>query len=588
MLKESESLYGEVFGRLAGGTTEELLLIAENKDVCAGELFLIPSNRGGKERIFLFRALDAENIMRRVSDLSRLAGTLLVEGDAYFANLEKEKLLGISGKLLGYAEKTGNNWAFRLPRRLPEHLAIVYRPTPGVTDKILREVLSSQVKGELYVGNLLAGENELNVPVYIPLSFLPSHLGIFGTTGAGKSNLVEVLIKSCIDVNLEAYKKGLSSAHRVSMVAIDPHDEFALGIDKRGIQDIVDIMDDEVRRNIIGDFYYLTPYLAAAARRVRPYARAIRILWSEITPHDILSIREVTPQQADFLISAYNKWGDRWLSEIFRIEEGEGALGHPSVTVKAVQRRLRFLQRSPIFIETGESLLTEIIEALESGRILVVNTSLLSDLEQFLFTTVVTRTLFDLRRAMKSSTSWSEFERNAYGRLPKIFMDKFREKAKRLYIKIRGEEGLTLKEVKELPVVMITVEEAPSILNPQLMKGESIFKDIARQGRKFRIGLIVISQQVTAIDNTILSNMNTEINLKLGNDEEIRAAIKNASINISGFEREFKVMNRGEAILTASYREMPVPLRIPKFDDIFEKDKEKYRLKEKVLGERGL
>jgi len=167
-------------------------------------------------------------------------------------------------------------------------------------------------------------------------------------------------------------------------------------------------------------------------------------------------------------------------------------------------------------------------------------------------------------------------------------MDKFKEKAKRLYIKMRGEEGLTLKEVKELPVVMITVEEAPSILNPQLMKGESIFKDIARQGRKFRIGLIVISQQVTAIDNTILSNMNTEINLKLGNDEEIRAAIRNASINISGFEREFKVMNRGEAILTASYREMPIPLRIPKFDDIFEKDKEKYRLKEKVLGERGL
>jgi DNA helicase HerA-like ATPase len=128
-----------------------------------------------------------------------------------------------------------------------------------------------------------------------------------------------------------------------------------------------------------------------------------------------------------------------------------------------------------------------------------------------------------------------------------------------------------------MPVILVTVEEAPSILNPELMRGQSVFKDISRQGRKFNIGLVVVSQQVSVLDNVILSQMNTQINLRLGNEHEIQACIDNASVNISGFEDEFRVMARGEGILTASYRELPLPIRIPLFDTIFERDKSWYK-----------
>jgi DNA helicase HerA-like ATPase len=109
------------------------------------------------------------------------------------------------------------------------------------------------------------------------------------------------------------------------------------------------------------------------------------------------------------------------------------------------------------------------------------------------------------------------------------------------------------------------------------MRGQSVFKDISRQGRKFNIGLLVVSQQVSVLDNVILSQMNTEINLRLGNEREIKACIDNASVNISGFESEFRVMSRGEAIITASYRELPLPVKIPLFDKIYEKDKNRYK-----------
>ena len=36
-------------------------------------------------------------------------------------------------------------------------------------------------------------------------------------------------------------------------------------------------------------------------------------------------------------------------------------------------------------------------------------------------------------------------------------------------------------------------------------------------------------------------------------------------------------MSRGEAILTASYREMPIPVKIPLFDDIYRRDKGNYK-----------
>jgi DNA helicase HerA-like ATPase len=164
-------------------------------------------------------------------------------------------------------------------------------------------------------------------------------------------------------------------------------------------------------------------------------------------------------------------------------------------------------------------------------------------------------------------------------RLPSSFFNRVKAKARTFF----GHGGVAndspVRDPRSLPVIQVTVEEAPSILNPELMKGQSVFKDISRQGRKFNIGLLVVSQQVSVLDNVILSQMNTEINLRLGNEREIRACIDNASVNISGFENEFRVMSRGEAIVTQSYRELPLPVRIPLFDKVYERDKHRYKEK---------
>jgi DNA helicase HerA-like ATPase len=128
--------------------------------------------------------------------------------------------------------------------------------------------------------------------------------------------------------------------------------------------------------------------------------------------------------------------------------------------------------------------------------------------------------------------------------------------------------GDKVRSTDELPYVNVVIEEAPSVLNPERIRFGSVFRDISRQGRKFGIGLTVISQQVTAIDQGILTQINTELTMALGNEEERRSAVRNASADLTGFERELQVMGKGQALTTASYRDIPLPTQAPNFDSL--------------------
>ena len=44
----------------------------------------------------------------------------------------------------------------------------------------------------------------------------------------------------------------------------------------------------------------------------------------------------------------------------------------------------------------------------------------------------------------------------------------------------------------------------------------------------------------------------------LGNETERNAAMKNASLDLSGFQRELAVLERGQVIMTGSYRDLAI------------------------------
>ena len=77
----------------------------------------------------------------------------------------------------------------------------------------------------------------------------------------------------------------------------------------------------------------------------------------------------------------------------------------------------------------------------------------------------------------------------------------------------RMHEGV--EESKKKPVVAVVSEEAPLYLSPEKVTSPyNIFARLAREGRKFGIGLIALSQIATMIDRQILANFNTLIVLR--------------------------------------------------------------------------
>ncbi|MHA1959976.1 MAG: hypothetical protein ACW99U_07075 [Candidatus Thorarchaeota archaeon] len=95
---------GTLFGRVGVGNQTNLGIIGNNSDVSVGEIFMIYSNRDGRERVFFFRVLGLQNYLRRVDDISGIASTLMVEGDSYLSGIERNMLLSLDGRMLGYAE----------------------------------------------------------------------------------------------------------------------------------------------------------------------------------------------------------------------------------------------------------------------------------------------------------------------------------------------------------------------------------------------------------------------------------------------------------------------------------------------------
>jgi DNA helicase HerA-like ATPase len=120
------------------------------------------------------------------------------------------------------------------------------------------------------------------------------------------------------------------------------------------------------------------------------------------------------------------------------------------------------------------------------------------------------------------------------------------------------------------PVISIVIEEAPRVLGDEVLRssGSNIYSDIAREGRKFKIGLIAITQLTSVIPKTILANMNTKI--ILGNElaTERSSIIQSASQDLSTDDRNIASLDKGEAIISSNFTKFAVPMKIPLFEDI--------------------
>ena len=131
------------------------------------------------------------------------------------------------------------------------------------------------------------------------------------------------------------------------------------------------------------------------------------------------------------------------------------------------------------------------------------------------------------------------------------------------------------------PIISIVIEEAPRVLGKDVLeKGSNIFSTLSREGRKFKIGLIAITQLPSLIPRTILANMNTKIILGMEMGVERKAIIESASQDLSDDDKNIASLDKGEAIITSNFVRFATPVKIPLFEDLCNRDKQTLKLKE--------
>jgi uncharacterized protein len=140
-------------------------------------------------------------------------------------------------------------------------------------------------------------------------------------------------------------------------------------------------------------------------------------------------------------------------------------------------------------------------------------------------------------------------------------------------------------ELNTKPNISIILEEAPRVLGKEILeKGSNIFATIAREGRKFKIGLTAITQLPSLIPRQILANMNTKIILGIEMAPERQAIIESASQDLSEDNRNIASLDIGEAIITSNFAKFALPIKIPLFEDLIKQDINKKEVKKDFSG----
>jgi DNA helicase HerA-like ATPase len=372
----------------------------------------------------------------------------------------------------------------------------------------------SKPENPIYLGKVRSGSKVMDVPVYLDGSeALVHHILIPSATGRGKSNLVKVMLWSII------------GQHKFGVLVLDAHDEY---YGRTG----VGLKDHPTASGGLA-YYSVNPL---------PGTNTLTIHLKTILPSHLEGIISLTEAQGQAVRRYYTEYRENWIENILR---GTPLEGVKDVTLGVLQRIINtklsihikdgeIACRNRLFSATaGGSTVKEIVSALENGKIVVMDTSKIGDEAELLIGSMIATNVLDSYQNSKA-------------------------------------EG-TLKD--KLPV-SIVIEEAPRVLaSEKLQAGENVYSRIAREGRKFKVGLIAITQLTSVIPRDILTNINTKI--ILGNEmaTERRAVIDSAAQDLEDDDQMIASLDKGEAIVTSIFTRFAVPIQIPLFESLVKEQK---------------
>jgi DNA helicase HerA-like ATPase len=385
-------------------------------------------------------------------------------------------------------------------------------PTPGqqvflASNRMLAKMLSPKQRGEegaAHIGSLLTRKRD-EVPIVLSVKDVVStHLAVLASTGAGKSYAAGVLIEELLMPN-----------NRAAALIVDPHSEY-------------------------GTLQEIHQHPSFSSADYKPEVKIftpgkIKVRISTLTEADIVYLLpEMTEKMRTFLSQAYKAlintrgaergtWGfNDLLNEVLalRYEDAKGQGGGNISTIDGLEWRLRRrFEQSHIFSDHEHIPLQDLFRP---GQCTVLQLSEIEENEQ----QVIVGAL--LRRTNKARVAT-----------------------------VRG-NAATGDESLPYPVFVLLEEAHRYAPAGQQVVSTNILKQILSEGRKFGVGIGLITQRPGKLDQDVLSQCMTQFIMRIVNpidQQTIASSVEGAGRRLLD---ELPALTKGQVIVSGVAVNTPV------------------------------
>jgi len=535
--------FGVLYGQKTAGET--LLIYSSYEDAKASPkigdfIVLSPKNEAGTKYLARVEAeVYDEDPLFRSQDKTLVAVHYARIAERELSDRDKQKMFSYTYnvRMLGTFEDKGTSISFTTAvRKLP----VVSYHARHLNPNEVANILNIGNENGVPIGFLCIGEDiqkEKGNILFDTSRLKSKRTMVFAQSGFGKTNLVKVLIyytmhdcsfgKLIFDLNGEYYSKTAS-----------------------GTVGLGDIDDEMVRENLI----VYSDRKITASKGFKYGGRVQLNTHRHMTVQDILSfgtgfsevmksfLLYLDDNQVEGFINKidtycdspqnlYKDFPDFFGAKIEGDDKKQDKKQDKSArgTIMAIRKRIRhFIDEGGVH-SSSSTMLEDIFKALKVGRTVIVDLSLRDSVDASIISTMIVRKLF--------------------------------EDNKKNYT-----------EAKDTDIIrcVIVVEEAQNVLSDDQVKTSgNPFVRVAKEGRKFGIGLIAITQRPSAISEEIRSQAENFFAFYMGNSDDIKALVK-SNVNYDGVITSFiqRETIPGNLYFVTSSHPFVIPVRVVEFDKL--------------------
>lgn len=535
------------FGVLYGQKTTEdsLLIYSSYEDAKASPqtgdfIILTPKDEGGTKYLARVEAeIYDEDPIFRSQDKTLIAVHYARIAERELSERDKQKMFSYTYKvrILGTFSDIGTSLSFTTAVRKLPSVSYIAR---HVNKREIENILNKTNENGVEIGYLCVGENIFTDkgPIRFNIDKLRSkRTMVFAQSGFGKTNLVKVLLYHM--VKNTGYGK----------LIFDLNGEYVLRSTEARTYGLADIDEGNIRSNLVVYSDKNVPALYESAGATFDYKGKVELdMVNHLTVGDILAFgsgfSEVMKSFLLYLdeehVTDFIRQIDDYVAnpsllrtnypDFWDAQEKKGGDTSSRKTIAAIRKRIKYLIDEGRGLHSSRSsLIEEVTEALKNGKTVIIDLSLKDSVVANIISTVLVRGLFE-----------------------------------------GNKREFTSNQPEKVVKAVIFVEEAQNVLSDEFVRSNANpFVRVAKEGRKFGLGLVAITQRPSAISEEIRTQAENFFSFHMGNSDDIKALVK-SNINYDGVIANFiqRETIPGNLYMVSSDQAFALPVRVDEFEKL--------------------